>query len=157
PYGIWNVDHGSPVIIGVRRPYVVGEALIPERQTGIQIYGSQLLGMVEIGYHLGLSNGRGPLDSFQDLDKNKAVTGRLFFNVDSELGDITLGGTVYRGRFTDRFSRTVLNTTGETDIEHVPTERYEELGLAADLRWVHEGLTIQGELISREIAYYEGL
>ena len=32
PYGIWNIDHGSPAIIGVSRPYVVGAQLIASEQ-----------------------------------------------------------------------------------------------------------------------------
>jgi hypothetical protein len=152
PYGIWNVDHGSPVIIGVRRPYVVGQALIPERQTGIQIYGSYLTGRTEIGYNLGLSNGRGPIDAYQDLDKNKAVTGRLFVTNDSDIGAITLGATFYRGAYTDRYSRAVFTPAGEYAAEWISTERYEELGLAADLRWIWQDLTVQGEFILNDHA-----
>lgn len=152
PYGIWNVDHGSPVIIGVRRPYVVGEALIPERQTGVQIYGSYLTGRTEIGYNFGLSNGRGPVDAYMDLDKNKAVTGRLFVTNDSEIGAITLGGTFYRGRYTDRYSRFAFSPTGEFATEYITTDRYEELGMAADLRWIWQDLTVQGEFILNDHA-----
>ena len=153
PYGIWNVDHGSPVIIGVRRPYVVGEALIPERQTGVQLYGSYLVGTTEIGYHLGLSNGRGPLDAYQDLNKNKAITARLSVSNDSPIGTVTVGGTLYRGRYTDRTSRFYVSQTGQFGMEWLATAGYEELGLAADLRWTWNDLTVQGELITRDTAY----
>jgi hypothetical protein len=157
PYGIWNVDHGSPVIIGVRRPYVVGEALFPERQTGIQAFGSFITGKTEIGYNLGLSNGRGPVDAYMDLDNNKAVTARLFVNTELPLGTLSVGGSFYRGRYTDRFTRTLFLPTGETGVEYISSSRYDELGLSADLRWVWEGLTLQGELIMRDTTYDDEL
>jgi hypothetical protein len=152
PYGIWNVDHGSPVIIGVRRPYVVGEGLIPERQTGIQIYGSYLVGTTELGYHLGLSNGRGPLDAYQDLDNNKAVTARLFVTSELPIGSITLGGTLFRGRYTDRVSRFAITPAGEFGLEYISVNRYEELSMAGDVRWLWDELTLQGELMVRDTA-----
>lgn len=152
PYGIWIVDHGSPVIIGVRRPFVVGEALIPERQTGVQIYGSQLVGRTELGYFLSLSNGRGPVDAYADLDHNKAFTGRVYFNSELPFGTLSLGYTLFRGNYTDRVTRLAVALTGEIGTEYVSADRYEELGMAADLRFVWEGLTLQSELITREVA-----
>jgi hypothetical protein len=157
PYGIWIVDHGSPVIIGVRRPYVVGEALIPERQTGLHFYGSYLFGTTEVGYHLGLSNGRGPIDSYQDLDHNKAVTARLYAINESPLGTITLGGTLFRGRYTDRFARVTFTPTGEFANEYVTTARYQELSMAGDLRWVWKDLSLQAELMVRDTAIQDDL
>jgi len=152
PYGIWVVDHGTPVIIGVRRPYVVGEGLIPERQTGLMAYGSAFVGTTEIGYALGLSNGRGPIDSYQDLDANKAVTGRLSVSNDSALGNVTLGGSVFRGRYTDRMRRFAVNAQGEIGIEFITTQKYEELSFGADLRWIWRDLTVQGEFMMRDTA-----
>lgn len=155
PYGIWNVDHGSPVIIGVRRPYVVGTAtMLPERQTGVQIYGRYLAGTTEIGYNLGLTNGRGPVDEYADFDKNKAVTARLFVTNESPAGNITLGGTLYAGRYTDRTSRFYVSNTGQFGTEWLATAGYDEVALAADLRWVWEDLTVQGEFITRDVKYH---
>ncbi len=155
PYGIWNVDHGSPVIIGVRRPYVVGTAtMLPERQTGLQIYGRYLAGTTEIGYNLGLTNGRGPVDEYVDFDKNKAVTARLFVTNESPLGSITVGGTLYAGRFTDRTSRFYVSSTGQFGTEWFATASYDELSIATDLRWLWEDLIVQGEFITREVKYH---
>jgi hypothetical protein len=153
PYGIWIVDHGSPVIIGVRRPFVVGEALIPERQTGVQIYGSELVGSTELGYSVSLSNGRGPVDAYADLDHNKAFTGRVYVNSELPIGTLSLGYTLFRGNYTDRVTRFAVGPlTGEIGTEYVSVDHYEELGMAADLRFVWEGLTLQSELITREVA-----
>ncbi len=152
PYGIWISDHGSPVIIGVRRPFVVGEALLPERQTGVMVHGSFLLGTTELGYNLGLSNGRGPSDAYQDLDTNKAFTGRVFAKNESPIGNLNLGFSVYRGRFTDRSTRVAVNLAGDVGNEFISTNRYEELSMAADVSWVWQDLRLQAELIVQDLA-----
>jgi hypothetical protein len=158
PYGIWNVDHGTPVVIGVRKPFVLGKELFPERQTGLEAYGSFLTGKTEIGYDIGLSNGRGPVDSYRDFDNNKAFTGRLFVTTETPAGTVTVGGTVYRGRYTDRYARFAFNpATGEGGNEYISTARYEEFSMAGDVRWIWDELTLQGELIMHDLAYDDAL
>lgn len=32
PYGIWNVDHGSPTIVGIKKPFAVAEQSFPNNR-----------------------------------------------------------------------------------------------------------------------------
>lgn len=145
PYGIWNVDHGSPVIIGSRRPYVIGERIMPEWQTGFQLYGSHLLGRMELGYNLTLSNGRGPLDMYLDLDANKGMGGRIYANFDTDYGEVALGLSSYTGKYTDA-------STGPFGIAAI-RESYDELAFAADAKWTYEQFLVQAEIVSRDVVY----
>jgi hypothetical protein len=154
PYGIWNVDHGSPVIITTRRPFIIGEGLFPEHQTGFEIYGAWNLGPSQVGYHVTLSNGRGPLDTYQDLDHNKAIGGRLFFKHDSpNWGTLTLGASGYKGTYTDSQTSIGVDSTGKLGVTTAVTSQYKELSLAADIKWELGGLLVQSELIMHDIAY----
>ncbi len=158
PYGIWNVDHGSPTVIGVYRPYIIGEALFPERQTGLQVHGSVYAGETKIGYHVTLSNGRGPMDAYLDLDKNKALGARVYAQTDALLGKLTVGISGYRGNFTNRPDNPVrLDPTDGPVLNNVVTERYTELALAADLKWEPGNFLVQAEIISADRAYEDAL
>ncbi|HKU42491.1 MAG TPA: hypothetical protein VJR89_30245, partial [Polyangiales bacterium] len=148
PYGIWNVDHGSPTVIPVGVPYIIGLNLMPEQQTGIELYGVQTFsGNLLGGYHLTLSNGRGPLDTFRDLDDNKAVGGRLYLEY-SALGRLRIGGSAYYGRATDLTSAFDLAAITETI-----RSQYDELVFAGDVSWRIAGLIFQAELIHSQRAY----
>jgi hypothetical protein len=152
PYGIWNVDHGSPTVIGVTRPYIVGNEWLPSHQTGLEIYGSLAINATQLGYHLTLSNGRGPIDTYQDLDSNKAVGWRFWVKHDASIGTITLGTSGYKGRYTNN-TPTLNVTSSGFAITYPDTERYDELSLAADVKWTWGGYLLQGEAILHDVRY----
>lgn len=149
PYGIWNVDHGSPTIIGIRRPFVVTEPFFPERQTGIETYGRRSFSNLVAGYHLTLSNGRGIGEEYLDRDSNKAVGGRAFMTT-MAIGELTLGGSFYRAKRTTTADKFTYGPAGEKLFVSKVIERSREIGLAADLKWRWRALHVQGELLVRQ-------
>jgi hypothetical protein len=156
PYGIWNVDHGSPVIIGVRRPYIIGEALFPAQQTGLEFFGSGIVGPIELAYHLTLSNGRGPIDSYADLDHNKAIGARVEMRRRWPRGTLTVGFSGYGGTYTDRTTVPTVDPNGNFSLPRPITAQYDELSLAADVRWEAGGFLFQAEGIMQQVAYPDG-
>ncbi|WP_437636577.1 hypothetical protein [Sorangium sp. So ce854] len=76
PIGIYNVDHGSPVLITAAIPYFITSRLFPTRQTGLMIYGSTFTGPWELGYNAYVSNGRNEDAPFA-FDDDRGFGGRL--------------------------------------------------------------------------------
>jgi hypothetical protein len=142
PYGIWNIDHGSPVIIATFRPYIIGEQFFPEHQTGLDLFGNYTTGGYRIGYHLTASNGRGGSEAQVDLDSKLAFGGRL--EVETPFG-VKLGGSYYRGRYT------ALTTTAG-----VMPETFLEASYGGDVQYDRGPLHIQGEVIARERHFAAG-
>jgi hypothetical protein len=147
PVGIWNVDHGTPAIIPAWRPFVIGDGVFPERQTGLELYGSGLLGETTLGYHLTLSNGRAPFE-YLDLDTNKGVGGRLFATF-VPLGTLSLGASGYAGKYTDA----TVGIGADMMLDAVILEQYDELSYGVDLLWQWEGVHLQAEWLGRDVAF----
>ena len=141
PWGIWNVDHGSPVIIGPSKPYIIGDGFFPEAQTGFDAFGSVAVGEGTLGYHLTLSNGRGPTEATRDQDNNKAVGGRLSLKM-YVLGQIDVGISGYGGTVTDKRQRVDLVAQGLANFNY---EHYREVSWAADVQWTWKALHFQTE------------
>ncbi len=150
PYGIWNVDHGTPTLISIRAPYVIGEALFPVEQTGLELYGHTFFSEVGLEYHLTLSNGRGPIDDTRDLDANKAIGGRLVLEWKREF-DLKIGFSYYRGLYTNRTPLSFDPTTGTSTSTIL--ERYEEQAVGADASLDWGGLVFRGEILDSDHRY----
>ena len=157
PYGIWNVDHGTPAIIGIRAPFAIADELFPAHQTGLQLYGNTFFDPFEIGYHLTLSNGRGPVE-YQDFNDDKAVGGRLYLKTDA-LGSLTVGTSAYRGGYYDRSAKYVIRDKGGqtiVDQDYTTISKYQELSFGADLKWQWKRLLLQSEFIMNESSFATG-
>lgn len=142
PYGIWNTDHGSPVIIGIQRPYIIGEKYFPERQTGVDVFGTYHRTGFTLGYHLTASNGRGGTEAVEDIDNQPAFGGRL--ELETPWG-LKTGASYYRGRYTG-----LPLTAG------AQAETFIEAAYGVDALLLHRGLHLQGELIVQERHYEPG-
>lgn len=149
PVGIWNVDHGSPVIVSVNRPFIISSEMFPERQTGAEFFGRYELGANDtLGYHLTLSNGKGPLANYRDLDRNKAIGGRLFW-LNRALGEFKIGASAYYGTYTISTSEPSFEGGTLHFVDDI-TFRARQLSLAADVQWKLDGLLVQSEVIAEQ-------
>ena len=154
PYGIWNVDHGSPAIVGIRAPLAVVSELFPAHQTGLQLYGNAFFDPFEVGYHVTLSNGRGPVE-YQDFDDDKALGGRLYLKTDA-VGSLTVGASAYRGGYYDRSAKYVVTKNGSVDQEYTTKSKYREFSFGTDVKWQWKRLLVQGEFIMNEARFEDG-
>jgi hypothetical protein len=98
PYGIWNIDHGTPVLISLLLPAFQVEEAIPSRLVGVHAYGNFVFGALDVGYHAYVSNGRTVTNV--DLTDDKAIGGRLFLR-HGGTARWTLGTSGYWGSSSD--------------------------------------------------------
>jgi hypothetical protein len=134
PFGIYNVDHASPVLITAYLPFFITSRMFPTRQIGAMVYGSAFAGPWELGYSAYVSNGRGELASFA-LNDDRGVGGRVFAANESS-GDRTvkLGVSFYTGNVKDRVHDGVLDpkSSGGFDVNVHSTYAYREYIFGAD-------------------------
>ena len=155
PYGIWNVDHGSPVFIPVTRPFAVGGSYFPERQTGLDLFGRVgLTSALAAEYHLTLSNGLGPASEYRDLDDNKAIGGRLALEHLAGGSRFQLGGSVFYGESSESYPQIGVNDDGTAlTLVKGTSGQAEVLSAAADLLWQYRGFHLQIEWVGQRWEY----
>lgn len=154
PYGIWNVDHGTPTIVPVTRPFMIDEELLPESQSGLLAEGR--LGIndaLALEYGFGFSNGRGPTDTVFDQNGNKGLTYRLKL-VHSGAGDFQIGASGYHGKYTSAQTDLTIVDDEIKSVELIGTE-FKEVAWAADVRYQRGGLLLQAEAMVNDRHYTE--
>jgi hypothetical protein len=155
PYGIWNVDHGSPVILMIRAPFMQTLEMIPSKQLGVQLFGRLFLASgLTLDYAGTVSNGRGPMDSVMDIDENKGLGLRWKVAYERDDFSISLGQYGYTGRYTD-ISKSLYVGPGSSDYRSVVTitNQYTEYDLANDILIKLYGLRLQSEAALRQVKY----
>jgi len=155
PYGIWNVEHGSPVRIPILSPYFMIREFIPAAQTGLQLFGRVFpYENTYLDYALTVSNNRGPAESVYDISDNKAFGLRLKGSYEAENFSTSLGGYLYYGTV--------------KDIKKIITDFYPRFRMGIDELYEYEELTgsldlliqlfdarLQVELVKGIVAYSE--
>jgi len=144
PYGIWNVDHGTPTRIMASEPVFLSSQLIPNQLIGVQAYGSLPALPWTIGYNLHVSNGRTVAQV--DLTDNKAIGGRLFASTRDPF-PIKLGVSGYWGTSEDEVRTITARTT---------TYAFKEYAVSADVSLDIGALRIRSELVTSWTIYQDG-
>jgi len=154
PYGIWNIDHGSPTVLGTRKPFIVGSDFMPGAQTGIQLLGEYRKNDYRLKYFATLSNGRGPTDEYRDLDGNKALGASLKLET-PWLDEFTIGTASNYGRHSETHAETIVAGPSIEEVTAVTVIDLESnvLSLTGDLklRWKH--LLLIAEIASAQTAF----
>ncbi len=102
PFGIWNEDHGSPVLIGVDYPQFMNFSIVPIWQLGAEVFGSvELTDDLRAEYALTLANSRGPEDEYKDLTNMKAIGARVKLVYNPEPLLFRIGGYAYYNHYRD--------------------------------------------------------
>jgi hypothetical protein len=152
PFGIWNVDHGSPTLIALMLPTAIAGQMFPTRLLGVEANGSQFFGSTELGYSLHISNGRSPLDFA--VTENKAIGARLFLAQEGDFGRLVLGASGYVGTYVDKTKKFDIRPNNVWDWSSVVD--YEEQVLGFDVALDAGGFRLRSEAMLRWVKYHDG-
>lgn len=166
PFGIWNIDHGSPVVLTIQVPYMQLRNMVVKAQTGLQIHGRFFPNDdIHVEYALTLSNGRGPTEAVFDLDENKAVGLRLHLTFDNSTVQFSVGGYGYVG--TEKDDKKVVSVKTRDDgtldmdakdpirVDRIDVGAGREIVLTADIKLRLFGITLQGEYVWKRVDFDE--
>lgn len=151
PFGIWNIDHGTPTLISLMLPMFEVTELFPTHQVGLQLFGTTRQAGWELGYFAYVTNGRTPGEV--SLTEDKLVGGRLFARR-SGATRLTLGASGLWGHYADT-SRQV------TSLDPLSTRTtvgvaYREWVAGVDVALDAGRLRLRSEAVFRSVAYDEG-
>jgi hypothetical protein len=153
PFGIWNLDHGSPTLISLMLPTFISAQMVPTRLLGVHAYGSQFVGNAELGYALHVSNGRTPTD--YDFTEDKALGGRVYWAQEGDFGRFVLGASGYWGTYNDQ-QRALDLTSAVVKISMLESVAYTEEVAGLDVALDVGGLRVRSEAVLRWIRYEDG-
>ena len=164
PFGIWNEDHGSPVLIGVDYPQFMNFDLVPLQQLGLEAFGNVGLGDdVRLEYAATFANSNGPSDEYKDLTDMKAVGARLKLVYSHDSLYFRLGGYGYYNQYvdtTDGFQvqltpGLVLDNSVATPIgSSVQTNQsYDETIVTGDAEFRYQRFRLLGEFAHQTVIY----
>lgn len=161
PFGIWNVDHGLPVIISPRIPFSM--AYLPVSQTGLQVYGTFYLPHTDLYYAAYVSNGYQDQNyEIFDNNKDKAAGGRLRLSLQSPLfKKLSFGGSIYRGvRAVQQTGNALYVNLQNGQLEKLEAltrnyEKYLEHVIGLDFLAEFKGFNLQSEYFLKKISYFE--
>jgi hypothetical protein len=151
PYGIWNVDHGTPTRIMLIPPIFVAYGLLPERQTGVEFFGAFHALPWKIGYHLYVSNGRAVS---VDVSDDKAIGGRVYLQTRRPLS-IQIGASAYWGNYQNS-QKTIGVNDGVLGVVRSTSVAYQELAGGADLSLDIGPLRLRSEVVVNRTVFEPG-
>jgi hypothetical protein len=152
PFGIWNLDHGSPTLISLMLPEFIASQMMPTRLLGIHLHGSAFFGSSEIGYAVHVTNGRSPIDF--DFSEDKAIGARLYYANEGDYGRFVLGTSGYFGTYVDQ-ERVYAPNSGSF-FDFVDTIDYRETVLGFDVAVDIGALRIRSEAVFRWVQNHDG-
>jgi len=151
PFGIWNIDHGTPTLIGLTPPSFTGGRFYPRNQLGIQAIGHVASRAWTFNYTAYISNGKnyGNLDPTDDKAfglRLSAQTMRPF--------PMTFGLAGYTGRY----SQIVTNAgpTAYTDVYNTEVIAYRQWDVGADVSLDIDAFRFRTELAVERVDYEAG-
>jgi len=143
PAGIWNVDHGSPVIMTIDQPSQYSYAEIyPKSQLGIMEEGTAFIGDADLSYSVYLSSGRDDQPIYKPNDLS--VGGQLRFGL-PVLDELRIGLSGYTGRVNTRLRSMIMDYEGIEYVDDILL-LYRENIIGGDVRLSINPLTIQAEV-----------
>ena len=151
PYGIWNVDHGTPTLIALMLPHFVAAEVMPERQIGVELHGALLGSSWELGYNAYVSNGRTATQV--DFTEDKAFGLRLSASRRVPL-PMTFGASFYYGAIDDIEKN--VTSFDPFRVERDLTVQGTEVSGGVDVSLDVGALRIRAEGVTRSTRYEPG-
>ena len=151
PFGIWNIDHGTPTLISLVLPVSQNSEYFPNHVTGLEALGTVEGESLELGYHAHISNGRTPAQ--EAIGNYPAFGGRVYGRTVGKTA-LTLGASGYYGSLDDEVKN--ITSFQPFRVERTETVEGREWAAGADVALDAGALRVRSEGVLHRVDYDEG-